>query len=120
MTIDIALFTGNTTFRESIILTLRQLEGFNIVPVAEIPHELTNHAVKKCQLILLDLCYDHQSCLNFVKESLRIKPELKILLISRDPETLYHQKLIQAGASGIIPYNAGKKTYKQRIMEQFS
>lgn len=118
--IDIVVVDDHPLMRKGLVMSINEEPDFNVTGQAD-DAESGLDLIEKLDpdLVMVDISLPGMSGLELVKHLHAIKPEMKILVVSRHDESLYAERAIRAGARGyVMKLEAGEVMVKaiRRIM----
>jgi len=108
----IKLFVADdhTMFREMLREAISQVPEFRIIGEAKTGNEALEKILNmELDVILLDIAMPGMNGLKVLKEALKVKPDLKILILSMYSEDQYAVQALRAGAYGYITKSEATK-----------
>lgn len=112
--VNVLIIDDHPIIREGITKVLNATEDFNVSGEASNTQEALNLIYQnEYDVIILDVVLPGRGGLEFLEEIKKIKPELRVLMISAYSEKRYAMRAIKSGASGYITKDsAGKELVK--------
>ncbi len=106
--LKIYLVDDHKLFREGLKLLLSTQDFVHHVYEASNGREfIENLSFVDCDVVLMDIEMPEMNGIEATCEALRLKPELKIIVLSMYGDEQYYYKMIDAGAKGFLLKNSG-------------
>ena len=97
-----------TTFREGLKLLLSTQDFVHHIYEASNGREfLENLSLIDCDVVLMDIEMPEINGIDATREALKLKPDLKIIVLSMYGDEQYYYQMIDAGAKGFMLKNTG-------------
>ena len=120
--LKIYLVDDHKLFREGLKLLLSAQKFVHHIYEASNGKEFVeNLSFVDCDVVLMDIDMPEMDGVEATKEALRIRPSLKIIVLSMYGDEQYYYKMIDAGAKGFLLKNSGiDKVYLGRPWRPFA
>lgn len=119
--IKIAIVDDHALFRDGIRMVLSQIPGYDVIYDSSDGRDFIEFVLKsKVDIVLMDIEMPYLSGIETTRQTLALKPNLKIIALTMFADEMHYMQMLKAGVKGYILKKSNKFELKQAIDEVFN